>query len=296
MQRPNVSAWVPVDLREEWAALLERRPSFRSSLSICGRILEVWAVWTPARLRPLAWGADACIACWEGGRPLLAEGPPTMAADEVEGLLWAIMGCLAALGPEEAAALQRLAEAWDRGEVDPQALLQSPAATGGTLLADVGELSPELGGFVAYATLRPVLEAYFADVRRHLPDGVWALGTCPFCGAPPGFADLGEDGRRRPACHACGGAWAFSRVCCPCCSTRATGDLVRLQPGPAEEGYSIEACTRCGTYIKELDRRLRWNAGSALVEDWGSPHLDFLARRAGFRRPVPTLIELSRAA
>src|SRR3989442_15075750 len=38
-------------------------------------------------------------------------------------------------------------------------------------------------------------------LRDHLADGVWQLGVCPFCGAPPGFSDVVEDGRRRLACH-----------------------------------------------------------------------------------------------
>jgi hypothetical protein len=40
-----------------------------------------------------------------------------------------------------------------------------------------------------------------------LGDSVWGLGVCPFCGAPPGFGDLVEEGRRRLACHYCGGGW-----------------------------------------------------------------------------------------
>ena len=45
--------------------------------------------------------------------------------------------------------------------------------------------------------------------------------------------------------------------------------------------------------MKEIDRRQRWNARSPLVEDWGSPHLDLVARRAGYRRAVPTLLEIA---
>ena len=48
-------------------------------------------------------------------------------------------------------------------------------------------------------------------------------------------------------------------------------------------------------YLKELDRRVRWNGGPPAVEDWGSPHLDLVATRAGYWRPVPTLIQLASA-
>jgi FdhE protein len=155
-------------------------------------------------------------------------------------------------------------------------------------------VSGELLGFLACASLRPILEAYFAECRPHLAEGTWSLGTCPFCGAPPAFADLIEDGRRRLACHLCGGGWIFSRACCPFCGTVAARDLIRLLPDGTEEGYAVEACRPCGGFVKELDRRVRWNGGSALVEDWGSPHLDLVAERAGYRRAVPTLVQLQR--
>jgi len=65
-----------------------------------------------------------------------------------------------------------------------------------------------------------------------------------------------------------------------------------LRAEEKDEGYSISTCKACHGYLKEVDRRLRWNAGSALVEDWGSPHLDLFAHRAGYWRAIPTLIQL----
>ena len=69
-----------------------------------------------------------------------------------------------------------------------------------------------------------------------------------------------------------------------------------LAPEEREEGYAIAACRRCKGYLKELDRRVRRNGSSALVEDWGSPHLDLVARRAGYWRPLPTLLEVATPA
>src|SRR5439155_550529 len=81
---------------------------------------------------------------------------------------------------------------------------------------------------------------------------------------PPGFADLLEDGRRRLACHLCDTSWTFGRLACPLCGNRTSTDLVRLLAEGADEGYVIAACRARRGYVKELDRRLRWNAGSAL--------------------------------
>jgi formate dehydrogenase maturation protein FdhE len=80
---------------------------------------------------------------------------------------------------------------------------------------------------------------------------------------------------------------------CPLCGNRTAADLVRLLAEGTDEGYIIGACRACRGYVKELDRRARWNAGSALVEDWGSPHLDLIAHRQEYWRPIPTLIQLA---
>jgi FdhE protein len=157
-------------------------------------------------------------------------------------------------------------------------------------------LTAEAFGFLACAGVRPVLERYFAECRAHLAEGLWSLGVCPFCGAPPGFTDIVENGGRRLACHFCGGAWMFERLRCPFCGTVEAKHCVKFQAEGSEEGYLISACKACKAYVKEVDRRLRWNCGSALVEDWGSPHLDVLAHRAGYWRAVPTVVELERAA
>jgi hypothetical protein len=214
----------------------------------------------------------------------------------MEDLVGAALDFLAAVGTDPEL-LGGVAVAWDRGDLAPAALFPSKGRLGSVSVQEALKLSQEGLGFLAVASLRPPLDAYFAQCRPHVADGAWNLGVCPFCGAPPGFADLTEDGCCRLACHVCGGAWKFSRLCCPFCGTRRANDLVRLAAeDPAEEGYAVEACKQCNGYVKALDRRLRWNAGSALIEDWGSPHLDLVARRSGYWRPIPSIVELAGAA
>ena len=88
----------------------------------------------------------------------------------------------------------------------------------------------------------------------------------------------------------------FPRLRCPFCGHQTAKDLVRLDAEEREEGYFISACKPCRAYVKEVDRRVRWNAGSALIEDWGSPHFYLVASRAGYWRPLPSLIQLARRA
>ena len=279
------------DLREEWAALLERRPTCREALEPYGAILAAWATAPETPAGRLRWSAEECRAVWRRGVPLLPEAAPAIPADAVEGLVGAALEFLAAVG-EDVGALRRFVAAWDRGEIGPAGLFPARGRLAAPALSSATGLSPEALGFVAYAGLRPILAAWFAECRVHLTSDAWDLGVCPFCGAPPGFGDMAEDGRRQLACYLCAGSWSFARLQCPYCGSRSPNDLVRLQGEAAEEGYLIGACHGCRGYLKELDRRVRWNAGSALVEDWGSPHLDVVARRRGYWRPIPTLIQL----
>jgi FdhE protein len=281
-------------LLQEWEDLLGRRPAFRDALRGYGEILRAWSRWPGERLIPLGWTAAECRQRWERGVPLLAEAVPVVAPEALEELLLPALDLLGALGREDEA-LQRFARAWDQGEVAPSALLPDRATLGSLAVRERLGLTAEAFGFLACAGVRPVLERYFAECRGHLAEGLWDLGVCPFCGAPPGFTDIVENGGRRLTCHFCGGAWLFARLRCPFCGTVEAKDFVKFQAEDKEEGYLISVCRACNAYLKEIDRRVRWNAGSALVEDWGSPHLDVLAHRAGYWRAVPTVIELDRA-
>jgi hypothetical protein len=284
-----------VDLRDAWRDLLGRRPALQPALRPYGDLIERWASVDTA-ITPLDASASHCREIWDRQVPLLAEQAVTIPIDQVESGLEAAMRVLASVDGKVAASLERFADRWDRGAIGVEDLFPGRGRVGSaSITADTG-LSAAAAAFLAQATLRPLLESSFAKVREHLMDGVWALGVCPFCGGPPGFADVVEDGRRRLACHVCGGEWPFSRTRCPSCGSDAADDLVRLELGESEEGYVIVGCKACSAYIKELDRRTRWNGGPPVVEDWGSPHFDVVARRRGYWRPAPPLLDLAERA
>ncbi len=285
-----------VDLREEWADLLERRPAFRETLGLYTDLLALWARWSPSTPAQAPIAESACRRCWERGEPLLAAHPPCILAEEIEELLSLLMERLGGLAPGAGPALQRFAEAWDRGAIGPSALLPIPGRIGAGAVEEVSGLPSEVVAFLSGGSLRPALEAWFAPSHAYLRDGDWRRGTCPFCGAPPGFADVLEDGQRRLSCHLCGGGWSFARARCPFCGTDSSQDLARLELDEREQGYLVWGCKRCRGYIKELDRRVRWNGRSGLIEDWGSPHFDLVAMQSGYRRAIPSLIQLARVS
>jgi hypothetical protein len=274
--------------------LLERRPAFRDVVAVYGEIVEGWAGWTPARDLAGAMSGDECRARWEQGTPLVEVAARGLTAPDVEDLLGAAMELLARVEPGLGEGMQRLARAWDSGVVTPAALLPERGRIGSETVQRASGLGADVVAFLAVAGLRPALEAVYGPIREHLVEGAWSLGICPFCGGPPGFIDVVEDGRRRLACHLCGGAWGFAKLRCPLCGVDGAQHLVRLTPDEAkEEGYLVSACRECRGYLKEVDRRARWNAGPALVEDWGTPQYDLVAHRQGYWRPVPSIVQLS---
>jgi FdhE protein len=281
----------PLDLRDAWRELLERRRAFAASLAPYGEVLERWATAEPETPEP-AWSRAACRERWARGVPLLVEARPPLALERLEDLLGGAMEQLAALDPARAPALQRLASAWDAGAVTPASLLPARDGAGDGAAEAASGLDGGAVVFLAYATLRPTLERWLAPARAHFDDGGWGRGVCPFCGASPGFIDVLEGGHRRLSCHFCGGAWAFAKLRCPLCGTEGTESLYRLKAEGPDEGYVVSGCKRCRAYLKELDRRERWNGGPALLEDWASPHLDVIARREGYVKPVPSLLDL----
>lgn len=274
-----------LDLREPWVEARRRRPAIAETLSIYDGILDLWArVLVPVRRVDLT--PEDCRARWSRGVPLLADVRVPAATPDIEPLLERALEVIATLRPDLVSTLDAFAARWDRGQIGVEALVPAPGRIGATPDLDLDE--PILA-FLGIASLRPALETSLASCR-HLRDGEWSIGVCPYCGAPPGWGDIAEDGRLELACHFCGGAWSFSRLRCPFCGTEDTRRLRRLAAEGAEQAYAISTCDGCRNYLKQVDRRERWNAGPPIVEDWSSPHLDLVARRHGYVRPLTPVI------
>ncbi len=284
-------------LRSEWAARVARQGDLAAALGFWTPILDVWAEWRPAGAAALSWSAGECADRWKRGIPLLVEAKPELARPPIEELMGPLVERLAVAGPDEMQALRRFAEAWDAGAVGPADLFPlagwaAPDQHDAALGARLG-VPTHFVALLAHAGLRPPLEAYFSAVR-FAPDGVWPSMACPWCGGPAAHAEIDARGRRRVACHLCGGAWTAAPACCPFCERREPGAVVRILEPLVADGDFVEACQHCRGYLKGVDRRRRPSAGSALVEDWGSPQLDLHAAERGYRRATPTLAHLVR--
>src|SRR5207253_1423889 len=99
---------------------------------------------------------------------------------------------------------------------------------------------------------------------------------------------------RAPALQRLAGAWDAGAIGPGALLPRREGiGDGGVQAAGEDAGYVVSGCRACGAYLKELDRRERWNGGPPLLEDWASPHLDLVARREGLRKPLPALLDLA---
>jgi hypothetical protein len=272
----------------QWSALLARRPALRQTLEPLTAIIGAWDAWSPEATPTLACTSGAAQDFWSRGDPLLMAGTPPLDRERIEPLLDRGLDVLGTFVD-----VQPFIDAWNGHAIEPADLLPVRTQFGSDALRRECPLTQEDAAFLAVAGLRPSLSVWFATSSALVASVAWDRGTCPCCGAPPAFAELLENGRRQLACHLCDARWTLARLACPFCDARSDRNLVRLIADGADEGYAITACRACGGYLKELDRRTRWNAGCAIVEDWGSPHLDLIAGRKGYWRPLATPVQLA---
>ena len=133
---------------------------------------------------PLGWNAADCRRVWESGVPLLPRAPAPIVADDLEELLAVVMERLAVIKQDAVPWLQRVAEAWDQGAIAPAALFPTPGGVGARIAETIGGATTEMAAFLAYGSLRPALEAYFAQARSNLGPHDWGVRRVPVLRRP----------------------------------------------------------------------------------------------------------------
>ena len=118
---------------------------------------------------------------------------------------------------------------------------------------------------------------------------VWTEGYCAVCGSWPAFAEVrGIDRTRYLRCGRCGGEWYARILHCAYCRTTNHQDLVTLKPESAAAPGVVDACNRCGGYVKAFTRLQGCPPGAVMLEDLGSVDLDVAAIEQGYtRRAAP---------
>ncbi|MCX7793716.1 MAG: formate dehydrogenase accessory protein FdhE [Thermodesulfovibrionales bacterium] len=137
---------------------------------------------------------------------------------------------------------------------------------------------------------------FFSGMKRFfvIDDIFWHEGRCPVCSARPTMTSILEDGKRRLHCSFCGTTGFYRRLGCPVCGNfdiKKDNILVVEE----EEGYRIEFCDDCGSYIKTVNEE-RLRDYSVDIADLISLPLDIIAQGRGYRRNSPNPLGMLRMA
>ncbi len=95
----------------------------------------------------------------------------------------------------------------------------------------------------------------------------------------------GEGGKRYLLCSYCGYEWRIDRLFCPFCGNKDQRSLQYFF-GEGKESYRIDTCDQCKQYIKTIDLREMQLIDPGL-EDLATLHLDLIASKKKYKRPVP---------
>ncbi|HET6513847.1 MAG TPA: formate dehydrogenase accessory protein FdhE [Thermodesulfovibrionales bacterium] len=137
-------------------------------------------------------------------------------------------------------------------------------------------------GVVLYLLGKP----YFSRLRElHNLDNVfWEKGRCPLCRAKASFAAIDHEGKRDLCCSYCLTIGTYRRIGCPLCSTDDSS-LIKIFTAEEENGFRIDACDRCGSYVKTVNQAILDNDSlTPELADLVSLPLDIIAQGKGYHR------------
>jgi FdhE protein len=153
-------------------------------------------------------------------------------------------------------------------------------------IAEDFQVDEKVLAFLMQNSTKPSIEANRRTVQDQVEDETWLRGYCPVCGSLPFLSLLKEEtGKRYLLCSLCGYEWRTERIGCPFCGNKEQGSLQFFQ-AEGEELYRIDLCEKCHQYIKTIDARVIEVLDPSL-EDLATLHLDLVASKKGYRRPVP---------
>jgi FdhE protein len=135
-----------------------------------------------------------------------------------------------------------------------------------------------------------VSRPFFFALREacNLTNGSWEEGKCPVCSAQPSLSSLTQDGKRRLYCSFCGTTGQASRTQCPVCGTHESSKL-SIVSFTGEEGFSVQTCDACKSYVKNVDPELFSRFNPDLVDLMSLP-LDMVIQQKGYSRRSPNPI------
>jgi FdhE protein len=220
-----------------------------------------------ARMPPLSADGHRRDPAWRDGLATLLDNfNPASAPSQA-------LAIVSELRAADAATIERLADAFLRGQVEPS---QAGAAL-----------------YVAAA-----LQVYFTRMAASLPVSSLRLleqrGLCPCCGSTPSAGLVTASGQTPGArylyCSLCSTAWNHVRaVCITCGGSRS----IALEGIEGDSGtVKAETCNECHTYAKMIYQKQDTTA-DPFADDLATLGLDVLVGEAGWSRHAPNPLLLT---
>jgi FdhE protein len=175
------------------------------------------------------------------------------------------------------------------GRVDWRAIFAAALRCDEARLREIASAQETDGGaFAAVAMLLPVPFLQACNRRwAAVPTAGWNAGYCPTCGAWPAFAEVrGIERTRYLRCGRCGSEWESYCLSCPYCGVTDHHELASLIAEGGSAKWIIEACSRCGGYVKTFTTLRGAAPLEVILEDLASVELDLAAAEQGYKRPA----------
>lgn len=142
-----------------------------------------------------------------------------------------------------------------------------------------GDFLFEISEYIAM----PYLELCSEYFTKKLKNGSWRRATCPICGNPPSMALLQEDLNERIMwCHLCDTEWTYVDKVCPFCGNSELKSIKHIFP-PVNSPHRIDACDKCGYFIKTIDERLISTPPKFVIENLRTKNLEIIALSKGYK-------------
>jgi hypothetical protein len=282
-----------------WHALRETRPDLSPALDLQRRLLDLVTDLSAAldrgRLPRLSLPAKYLAAKLARGVPIFAGEPIPLPVPVLTPALVRFCDALAEGGAGDAAI--HIREAIAGGGMEAGSLLgasfmrnQAAIRTGAVHRG----LAPDLVWLIAELAVSPYVHALqqmlFSNPTDEALAGAlagWSRGHCLACGSWPALAEVvfhSGGGHRTLRCSFCASAWEMPTYACIYCE-HSGEEFVTAAPDESHKERRVEACGRCGGYLKTIDLPELSPFPLLSISDIETTDLDAAAMEHGYQRP-----------
>lgn len=273
-----------------WDAIAAARPDLAPAIALqrklLGTVLDITAELERGALPRLSLPPRYLAAKLARGVPILAGEPIPVPGRILGREALRLCEALAAGGAGDAA--EHVREALASGSIEAASLFTASLArdqqairTGATHRG----LSPDLVWLVAELAVGPFAYLLQRTLLATALDAMneWSSGSCPACGSWPAVAEV-VGGHRTLRCSFCSSAWELKTYACIYCGND-TETFVTAAPDIDRKDRRVEACSRCGSYLKTVDLGELSPFPLLAISDLETMDLDVAAMEHNYSRP-----------